>query len=115
MFIIKLCSFRIHRIKYLKFVPEMFYMNSREKILKKYIAKSDINGMASINDLREKEYNGEPLTQREKQALVNFDQYRINELNAQVDDMTFHKRYRELQIMANLGDYQEFLKDKYFV
>ena len=69
----------------------------------------------SINDLREKEFNSEKLSQREKQALVNFDRYRINELNAQPDDMSFHKRYRELQVMANLGDYEEFLQQKYFI
>ncbi|MCE3279219.1 MAG: hypothetical protein K0S44_1410 [Bacteroidetes bacterium] len=38
-----------------------------------------------------------------------------NVLNAQTDDMAFHKRYQELQVMANLGDYQEFLKEKYFL
>lgn len=90
-------------------------MENRTNILNKYLAKSDIKGAASINDLRDKEYNGEPLTQKEKQALVNFDRFRINVLNAQTDDMAFHKRYQELQVMANLGDYQEFLKEKYFL
>ncbi|MDQ3045925.1 MAG: hypothetical protein M3R27_00120 [Bacteroidota bacterium] len=89
-------------------------MENRTNILNKYFAKADIGGSPSINDLREKEFNGEPLTMKEKQALVNFDQFRISELNAQKDDMAFHKRYRELQIMANLGDFEEFLKEKYF-
>lgn len=89
-------------------------MEKRTDILNKYFAKADINGSLSINDLREKEFNGEKLTQKEKQALMNFDAYRLSELNAQKDDMSFHKRYRELQVMANLGDYEEFLKGKYF-
>lgn len=89
-------------------------MEKRTSILNKYFAKADINGSLSINDLREKEFNGERLTQKEKQALTNFDAYRISELNAQKDDMSFHQRYRELQVMANLGEYEEFLKKKYF-
>jgi hypothetical protein len=90
-------------------------MENRVSILNKYFAKADIGGMPSINDLREKEFNGEPLTQKEKQALVNFDRFRLNVLNAQTDDMAFHKRYQELQVMANLGDYKEFLHEKYFL
>lgn len=92
-------------------------MENRTSILNNYLAKSGLSADAtiSINDLREKEYSGDPLTLREKQALVNFDRFRINVLNAQPDDMSFHKRYQELQVMANLGDYQEFLKEKYFL
>lgn len=67
----------------------------------------------SINDLREKEFNGEKLSYEEWQALKNFDKFRIAELNNQKSDMEFHKRYREIQVMANLGDYKEFLKEKY--
>lgn len=90
-------------------------MENRTHILNNYFAKSTINGTVSINDLREKEFNGEKLSQKEKQALVNFDRFRINVLNAQTDDMAFHKRYQELQVMANLDDYQEFLNEKYFL
>ena len=67
----------------------------------------------SVNDLREKEFSGDQLTGEEWQALKNFDKYRIAELNKQQSDMDFHKRYRELQVMANLGDYKEFLKEGY--
>ncbi len=90
-------------------------MENRTNILNRYFAKADLGGVPSINDLREREYNGEPLTLTEKQALVNFDRFRLNVLNAQTDDMSFHKRYQELQVMANLGEYQEFLKEKYFL
>lgn len=90
-------------------------MENRISILNKYFAKSDIGGVPSINDLREREFSGEPLTLKEKQALINFDRFRLDVLNAQTDDMSFHKRYQELQVMANLGDYSEFLKEKYFL
>ncbi|MBL0328124.1 MAG: hypothetical protein IPP64_01570 [Bacteroidetes bacterium] len=90
-------------------------MENRAKLLNKYFAKEDIGGVPSINDLREREFNGEPLTLDEKKALVNFDKFRLDVLNAQTDDMAFHKRYQELQVMANLGDYTEFLKEKYFL
>jgi hypothetical protein len=90
-------------------------MEERSKLLSKYSAKQNLGESLSINDIRDKEFSGEPLTQREKQALHNFDCFRLAELNATKDDMSFHQRYRELQVMANLGDYEEFLKDKYFV
>ncbi len=90
-------------------------MKRQTNLLKKYSSIEEIEGSLSINDLREKEFNSEKLTIREKQALVNFDRYRINELNAQKDDASFHQRYRELQIMANLGKYEEFLNQKYFI
>ncbi len=90
-------------------------MENRTSILNKYFAKSAIGGTISINDLRDKEFNGEPLSTKEKQALFNFDRFRLNVLNAQTDDTSFHKRYQELQVMANLDDFQEFLKEKYFL
>ena len=90
-------------------------MENHEQLLNKYFAKADIGGTPSINDLREKEFNGEPLAAKEKQALINFDRFRLDVLNAQTDDMAFHKRYQELQVMSNLGDYTEFLKEKYFL
>lgn len=90
-------------------------MENRTSILNKYFAKSSIGGTISINDLRDKEFNGEPLSTKEKQALINFDRFRLNVLNAQTDDASFNKRYQELQVMANLDDFQEFLKEKYFL
>lgn len=90
-------------------------MENRQKILNKFFAKADIGGAVSINDLREKELSGELLTLKETQALANFDRYRISELKKQPNDMAFHERYRQLQVMANLGDYEEFLKEKYIL
>lgn len=63
----------------------------------------------SINDLRDREFNGEKLTDEEYLALHNYDRFRLDELNAQSNDMAFHERYRQLQIMANLADWHDFL------
>jgi len=90
-------------------------MDKREQLLKNYFSKSTIGGTISINDLRDKEFSGEKLSAEEKQALVNYDRFRLNVLNAQTDDESFHKRYQELQVMANLDDYKEFLQEKYFL
>ena len=84
-------------------------MTFREDLLKKYFAKSDIGGTVSINDLRDREFNGESLSTEEKVALANFDHYRIEILNAQKSDMEFHENYRQLQVMANLADWKDFM------
>jgi hypothetical protein len=84
-------------------------MTLREDILKKYFAKADIGGTLSINDLRDREFSGERLTLEEQTALRNFDRYRIESLNGITDDKEFHERYRQLQVMANLGDWKDFL------
>ena len=84
-------------------------MAFREDILKKYFAKAEIGGTLSINDLRDREFNGEVLNEDEIKALKNFDRYRIDQLNGISDDKEFHERYRQLQVMANLGDWKDFL------
>ena len=87
--------------------------NLSSQILQKFFTKKDIGGGISINDLRDKEFSGIKLSQDEKQALSNFDNYRITLLNAQENDEAFHSTYRQLQVVANLGDWNEFLKSDY--
>ena len=84
-------------------------MTLREDLLKKYFAKVEIGGTVSINDLRDREFNGEPLAHDEVLALANFDRYRIEQLNAHTNDMDFHEQYRQLQVLANLADWKDFL------
>jgi hypothetical protein len=69
--------------------------------------------VTSINDLRDKEFSGIKLTADERLALSNFDRYRISVLNAQSDETKFHYQYRQLQVIANLSDWQEFLKNDF--
>lgn len=88
-------------------------MNLKHDISKSFFTKQDIGGAESINDLRDKEFSGENLTSEEKFALANYDKYRLSVLNAQSNEEQFHLHYRQLQIIANLGDWREFLKDEY--
>ncbi|HTA63589.1 MAG TPA: hypothetical protein VK835_14085 [Bacteroidia bacterium] len=88
-------------------------LNSNIKNISDFFAKKTIGGEASINDLRDKEFSGVFMTAEEKRALHNYDNYRISLLNAQENDEAFHKAYRQLQVIANLGDWKEFLKADY--
>ncbi|MBX3165411.1 MAG: hypothetical protein KF900_13130 [Bacteroidetes bacterium] len=63
----------------------------------------------SINDLRDKEFSGIQLNPEEQLALNTYDKYRIEVLNAETDEEKFHYRYRQLQVIANLNDWREFL------
>ncbi len=78
-----------------------------------FFTKQDIGGGESINDLRDKEFSGKYLSAEEKYALANYDKYRLSVLNAQTNEEQFHLHYRQLQIIANLGDWKEFLKETY--
>lgn len=69
--------------------------------------------VTSINDLRDKEFSGNKLSNEEKLALSNFDSYRIQVLNSQTDEEKFHYHYRQLQVIANLSDWQEFLGERF--
>jgi len=77
--------------------------------------KSTIKDHFSINDLRERDYKNIDLTTNERLALKNYDRYRISELNKQPSEDKFHNRYMQLQVMANLSPYEEFLKEDYFI
>ena len=63
----------------------------------------------SINDLRDKYFDNMSLTHEEKLALHNFDQFRINKLNAVKNDAEFKLVYIKIQAMANLSSYRFFL------
>jgi hypothetical protein len=88
-------------------------LNSNIKNFTDFFTKKSIGGEASINDLRDKEFSGALLSADEKRALHNYDTYRISLLNAQEDEEAFNKTYRQLQVIANLGDWKEFLKADY--
>ncbi len=88
-------------------------MDFKNDIAKRFFSKQDIGGAESINDLRDKEFSGKTLTAEEKYALANFDKYRLNILNSQQDDEQFHLHYRQIQVISNLGDWREFIKDEY--
>ena len=67
----------------------------------------------SVNDIRDKYFNGEKLSEEERKALSRFDDYRIWYLNSADGELEFHRRYEELQVLANLATYTDFLDQKY--
>lgn len=77
--------------------------------------KSIIGGTVSINDLRDMDFKSQELSPQQRLALKNFDRYRIKELNNQVTEGAFNKKYMQLQAMANLSPFDEFLKEIYFI
>ena len=79
------------------------------------IGKSNLKDVFSINDLREKDYQNIDLSPNERLALKNYDRYRISELNKQTSEVQFHNKYMQLQVMANLSPFKEFLKEDYFL
>lgn len=89
-------------------------MNQRQEIYKNYFANKAEGETVCINDLRDKEFRNEQLTEEEMQAILNFDRFRLAELNQVKTDFDFNARYCELQIMASIADYREFLKEEYF-
>jgi hypothetical protein len=86
-------------------------MDSSRDILSKLFSKSTRTLTNSINDLRDKEFSGEKLSSEEKFALSNFDKYRIKVLNSQESEEAFHEAYRKIQVIANLGDWRDFLNE----
>ena len=57
-------------------------MKLDKNILGKFFTKKEIGGDLSVNDLRDREFSGQRLSPQEKQALNNFDLYRIKILNS---------------------------------
>lgn len=76
--------------------------------------KTSLSDIVSINDLKEMEFNEKELTPQQHLALKNYDRFRVKKLNAQQSEFDFQKTYMQLQAMANLSSYDEFLKEDYF-
>lgn len=79
----------------------------RMTFLKKDISKAVLP--TSINDLNDRYYDGEQMSQDELRAIKNYNLARIDYLNAAEDEADFEKRYLLMQAKANLADYREFL------
>ena len=88
-------------------------MEYKSDLLSLLLNKKSTGLVVSINDLRDKEFSGIKLSAEEKLALANFDRYRINVLNAEPNENQFHYKYRQLQVIANLSDWQEFIKENF--
>jgi hypothetical protein len=88
-------------------------VEAKTDFLSQLLNKKSEDLVSSINDLRDKEFSGVKLTQDEKLAISNFDRYRITVLNSQEDEEVFHQKYRQIQVIANLSDWREFLKPEF--
>ena len=78
-----------------------------------HLLTGSIEGRVTINDLREKSFSDpDSLTAEEITAIRVFDAFRLDELRACSEEV-FHETYLQLQVMANLMPYQEFLSDEY--
>jgi len=84
-------------------------------MLNKTANKVKSTAIITINDLRDSDFTGRPLSHQQRLALKNFDRYRIHELNQQLTDAAFQNKYTQIQVMANLFPFKEFLKEEYFV
>lgn len=85
----------------------------KTELLNLLINKKTEGLVVSINDLRDKEFSGIKLSSEEKFALTNFDKYRLSILNAQENEEKFHYHYRQLQVIANLSSWKEFLSEDF--
>lgn len=65
--------------------------------------------LVSINDIKDKYFDGEELSEEETLAMKNYDKYRLEYLNGSQNEEDFDQRYFQLQVMANLHSYKEFL------
>lgn len=88
-------------------------MEYKSDILSTLLNRKTTGLVVSINDLRDKEFSGVKLSAEEKTALANFDNYRIAVLNAEADEQKFHFKYRQIQVIANLSNWNEFLKEEF--
>lgn len=94
-------------------VSFIFSVLMKTDFINTLLNKKQTGLVTSINDLRDKEFSGNKLSTEEKLALANFDRYRIQVLNSQTDEEKFHYHYRQLQVIANLSDWQEFLGERF--
>lgn len=65
--------------------------------------------LISINDIRDKYFDGDSLSEDEATAMGNYDKYRLQYLNGSEDEADFDQRYFQLQVMANLHPYTDFI------
>jgi hypothetical protein len=86
-------------------------VEQKRDILSRLFSTSTKSLTNSINDIRDKEFSGHKLSSEEKFALSNFDKYRIKVLNSQENEAAFHEAYRKIQVIANLGDWRDFLNE----
>lgn len=94
-------TFEIHKLKVKK-----------EKKIIDYCSRTDVSQVVSLNDLEEKEYNGQMLSQEEEKALTIFRKIRLQRLLKKAgSEVKFHENYEYLRAVKNVVDYRDFLNE----
>ncbi len=83
--------------------------------IQEFLRRANLGNAITINELKEWDNDGKELNSSQLNALYSFDTFRIKELNSQENEEDFHKRFMELQVMANLYPFEEFLKGDYLL
>jgi len=89
-------------------------MNLKIDFLSRLTKKNELSLTESIGDLKNKLASGVRLSVEEKTAVSNFERYKANVLNSVKDEKLFDNKFKQLQVIATLGDWREFLKETYF-
>lgn len=90
-------------------------MSERDKFktkIQKLLAQS-ISDIISINDLQDRYFNAEQLSLEELRALRNYERYRMKMLLESKNQKKFDRNFTRLQVLSNIADYTEFLKERY--
>lgn len=75
--------------------------------------KDKVVKLLTINELKEIESSSSDLTPQQRLAIKNFDRYRFNILTSIKSEELFQREFQRLQVLSNLSNYEDFLKDEY--
>ena len=77
--------------------------------MKQVLGSNTIFDTVTINDLKDRLFNNESMTDEEHLAVKNFDSYRLDRLSKIDDDAEFEQVYLLIRAEANMLDYRQFL------
>ncbi|WP_157454215.1 hypothetical protein [Crocinitomix catalasitica] len=63
----------------------------------------------SINDIRDKYFDGIELNDEESTALTNYDRFRLGRLNEVVSHPVYKEEFIKIRALANMVDFKQFL------
>lgn len=87
---------------------------------KKILRSNSLNGssvynLTTINALKQKRNSGEKLSSNQQKALNIFEVYRDQVLSEAESEEDYEQKFKEMNTLANLTSFEEFLKEKYLV
>ncbi len=75
--------------------------------------RTTLTNLVTINTLKQRRIQGNPLSEGELTALTNFEHYSTQMLENAENEAEYEKKFREITSLSNLTNYEEFLKEKY--